>query len=148
MVAETIHEEPGTSTQGAPVFPGPLVWDSNPKLQGVPPLPPPTPPPAKKGGVGHGIASVRAQREGAPRVALCAATRIWYSKHTWATASAVACGSQGILWKSLVVAAAVGAWSPPSQEGFGVVIDQCRYAQPPVPADPAPSAVSHIESRH
>jgi hypothetical protein len=32
------REEPGTLTQGAPVFPGwllvPLVWESNPKLQG------------------------------------------------------------------------------------------------------------------
>ncbi len=29
------REEPGTLTQGAPVFPlVPLVWESNPKLQG------------------------------------------------------------------------------------------------------------------
>jgi hypothetical protein len=28
------REEPGTLTQGAPVFLVPLVWESNPKLQG------------------------------------------------------------------------------------------------------------------
>jgi hypothetical protein len=39
-----------------------------------------------------------------------------------AVPACVACGSQGILCKRLVVrGAAVGAWSPPSQEGLGEV---------------------------
>ena len=45
-----------------------------------------------------------------------------YHQHLRAVPACVACGSQGILCKRRVVrGAAVGAWSPPSQEGLGEV---------------------------